>query len=146
MTIKYEIVKKGKTPEESTFKKVGIEVEYTLTQRQQVLADAENKISELDQTTKIHKAYVENIKRNHPVVQNIPTSDIKKAVKIFTLLNEGKSPKASGSLYAQDFTAMFELFKTMHTMSVVEGNRKHYKKQIKLVQAEIDETMKAYGK
>tara|TARA_R110000868_G_scaffold398523_3_gene671738 strand:- start:102 stop:539 length:438 start_codon:yes stop_codon:yes gene_type:complete len=140
----YEIKKKGKTLEDTVFVKTGLTAEYTMQQLEYTKKQAEKKIAEITATENLHKAYSDNIKRNHECVQKVPAADIKKAIKIFELLAEGKAPSKAKSVYAKDFTAMFEFFKTTHTLDTLKGNKKHYKEQMIAIQKEIDESLAAY--
>lgn len=115
--IEYTIKEKKENPRESVIALHGKPIEFTLYGMEASIAGAEKTIKELESTSALNAAKMDNIERNHPFVKEMSEQDMFTAhmyqeAKAIVLVCNKKAEELKDAK-AKDEAAMVDLFEKM---------------------------------
>lgn len=115
--IEYTIKEKKDNPRESVIELHGKPIEFTLYGMEASIAGAEKTIKELESTSKLNAAKMDNIERNHPFVKEMSEQDLFTAhmyqeAKAIVLVCNKKADEFKAAK-AKDEAALVDLFEKM---------------------------------
>lgn len=142
----YLLVNKAKSLKASTFKKTGVEVEYTYGQLESFDKQMKKDIDAVTRTINLNKVYTENIERNHDVIKDMPEEDKDKAQRVFELMAEGEAPKEADCKYGLQLVAIYEYFRSMNEIATLKKKRELLQEKMNENAEVMKKSKEAYGK